>query len=186
MSLLSRASPKIIALQVLTVLLFLLPFACAGIFVWQKHLKAERLVADIEPRHARLQGILAKQEDFVVATKLSQGLLQAFVVPAGMETTQVLNETQQKLKTIFTESGFNVEGVQSKEMPEMADFQRLKIVIRFEGTLANLNQALLKIRNMTPSVSAENINIVNQGPFKPESIPRINGSLEVIVLRAKK
>jgi general secretion pathway protein M len=115
MSLTSRTSPKIMALQVLIVLLFLLPFAGVGVFVWQKHLKAESLIADIEPRYARLQGIQAKQEDFVVATKLAQGLVNAFVYPVAMEPTQALNESQQKVKAALTESGFTVEGVTVKE-----------------------------------------------------------------------
>jgi general secretion pathway protein M len=186
MSLLSRTSPKILALQVLTVLLFLLPFAGVGVFVWQQHLKAERLVADIEPRHARLQGILAKQEDFVVATKLAQGLTNAFVFPAAMEPTQALNESQQKLKAAFTESGFNVEGITVKEASDAGDIQRLKMVIRFDGNLANLQQAVLKLRDITPTMLVETVNIVNQGQFKPATIPRLVGSMEVVILRAKK
>jgi len=186
MSMLRRTSPKIIALQVLTVLLFLLPFAGVGVYVWQKHLKAERLVADIEPRHARLQGILAKQEDFVVATKLAQGLTNAFVFPAAMEPTQALNESQQKLKAAFTESGFNVESVQVKEATDIGDLQRLKMSIRFEGNLSNLQQVVLKLRDITPTMLVETVNVVNQGPTKPATIPRLAGFMDVVVLRARK
>ena len=186
MSLLHRTSPKIIALQVLTVLLFLLPFAGLGIFVWQKHLKAERLVADIEPRHARLQGILAKQEDFVVATKLSQGLINAFVFPAAMEPTLAFNESQSKVKVAFTDSGFNVETIQVKEKFDDSDISRLKMIIRFEGTQANLQQVLMKLREINPTVLVEAISITNQGPFKPATVPRLAGSMELIVMRSKK
>ena len=182
----SRASPKIIGLQALTIVLFLMPFVGVGGYVWQKHLKAEGMLADMMPRHARLQGILAKQEDFTVVAKLAQGLIDAFVVPAAVEPTQLLNETQQKIKTAFTESGFNVEAIQVKEVNEADDYQRLKMTIRFEGTLLNLQQAMLKVRDITPALMVENLKITNQGPIKPAAIPRLSGSCDFVVLRAKK
>jgi hypothetical protein len=45
---------------------------------------------------------------------------------------------------------------------------------------------VLKLRDTTPTMLVETVNIVNQGQFKPATIPRLVGSMEVVILRAKK
>jgi general secretion pathway protein M len=181
----TRPTLRIIALQLLTVLLVLAPFTAAGLYVWQKHQGAVEKIAQWEPRHARLQGILMQQAEFETAAQLAQTLLNVFVYPAEADGTKTANDVQQRIKSTFEQAGFKIESLQTREGPETGDFLRLKITVRVDGNINHLHAALLLLRNQTPILTLDSMRLNNEGPLSRASVQRITGQLEFTALRAK-
>jgi general secretion pathway protein M len=181
----SRPSVRTIALQILTLLLLLAPFAAAGLYVWQKHQGAENKIAQWDPRHARLQGILAQQAEFGRAAQQAQTLLNVFVFPAEADGTKIANEVQQRVQSSFEQAGFKIDSLQTKEGPETGDFLRLKITIRFDGNINHLHALLLQLRGQTPILMLDALRLNNEGPLSRASVQRITGQMEFTALRAK-
>ena len=181
----TRTPSRIIALQVITLLLILAPFAGAGVYVWQKHEAALEKMAQWEPRHARLQGILAQENEFASAAQLAQSLLNVFVYPAEVDGTKVANEAQQRIKTALEQAGFRVESIQAKEGAESGDFLRLKITARVDGNVNHLLKSMLILRDQNPVLTVNGMRFNNEGPLSKASVQRITGQIEFTVLRAK-
>ena len=181
----SSHSVRIIALQILTLLLLLAPFAGGGLYVWQKHQGAEIKMAQWEPRHARLQGIQAKQVEFENAAQQAQTLLNVFVYPPEADGTKIANELQQRLQSSFEQAGFKIESLQTKEGAETGDFLRLKINIRFDGNINHLHALLMLLRTQTPILTFDTLRLNNEGPLSRASVQRITGQMEFTALRAK-
>lgn len=181
----TRPPLHIMALQLLTVLLVLAPFIAAGLYVWQKHQGAIEKIAQWEPRHARLQGILAQQTEFETTTQQAQTLLNVFVYPAEADGTKIANDVQQRIKSTFEQAGFRIESLQTREGPESGDFLRLKITIRVDGNINHLHTALLLLRRQTPVLTLDSMRLNNEGPLSRASLQRITGQLEFTALRAK-
>lgn len=181
----NRLQSRILALQALTLLLILAPFAFGGLYVWQKHEAALEKLAQWEPRHARLQGILAQQADFVTASQQAQSLLNVFVYPAESDGTKVANEAQQRIKTALEQSGLRVESIRVSEGVESGDFLRLKITARLDGNINQLFKALLLLREQQPILMVDAMRFNNEGPLAKASVQRITGQMDFTVLRAK-
>lgn len=181
----TRLPVRILVLQIVTVLLLLAPFAGAGIYVWQKHQTGLEKLAQWEPRHARLQGILAQQAEFENAAQLAQTLLNVFVFPPEVDGTKIANDVQQRVKATFEQAGFRVDSIQTKNNPETGDFLRLKISIRIDGNINQLHTALLQLREQTPILMVDSMRLNNEGPFTKASVQRITGQVEFTALRAK-
>lgn len=181
----TRTHPRIIALQIITIFLILAPFAAGGMYVWQKHQAVIEKMAQWEPRHARLQGILAQEAEFATAAQLAQSLLNVFVYPAETDGTKVANEVQQRVKTALEQAGFRVESIQAKEGVESGDFLRLKISARVDGNINHLFKALLVLRDQNPVLMVNGMRFNNEGPLSRASVQRITGQIEFTVLRAK-
>jgi general secretion pathway protein M len=181
----TRLRTRIVVLQIVTVLLVLAPFAMGGLYVWQKHEAALEKMAQWEPRHARLQGILAQQNDFATANQLAQSLLNVFVYPAEADGTKVANEAQQRIKSALEQAGFRVESIRVSEGVESGDFLRLKVSARLDGNINHLFRSLLLLREQNPVLIVDAMRFNNEGPLFKASVQRITGQMDFTVLRAK-
>ena len=181
----TRLRTRIVLLQIVTVLLVLAPFAMGGLYVWQKHEAALEKMAQWEPRHARLQGILTQQNDFATANQLAQSLLNVFVYPAEADGTKVANEAQQRIKSALEQAGFRVESIRVSEGVESGDFLRLKVSARLDGNINHLFRALLLLREQNPVLIVDAMRFNNEGPLLKASVQSITGQMDFTVLRAK-
>lgn len=171
-------------LQVLTLVLFALPLLVGGYWLYQVHQRTKAEIADITPRLARLEGMATQQQAFEEHAQLARNLVSAFAWPANTEKTQLANESQQKIRTAMEQSGLKLDGLQARDLGEEQGFLRTRISLRFEGNLAQLQQALMALRSMTPALVHENLKINNEGPFNPATIQRLTGSMDILVLKA--
>jgi general secretion pathway protein M len=181
----SRPSIRIIALQILTIVLVLLPFFAAGGYVWTKHQQAQTLLEQLEPRHARLQGLMAQEAEIEAQIKLAQGLISAYAFPAAADGTPIANDAQQRVKTALEQAGFRVESIQVKDGAEAGDFLRLNISAKVDGNVHALRESFLKLREITPVLVVDSFRFTNEGPLLKALLQRTAGTLNIVVLRSK-
>lgn len=181
----NRRTLPIAALQVLILVLFASPFIATGIYIWQKHIWATTLLSELEPRHARMQGLRATKPALDVAVKDARALLTQHAYPATLDATKAGNEAQQRIRAVFAESQLTVESIQVVEAMDSEHLQRIGVVLRVEGTLPAMQDALLRIRAQTPTILVDSFTLQSTGQVKPASIQRVSGNFNFSVLRLR-
>ena len=181
----NRIPIRILLLQCLMVLLMTAPFLVAGLYVWQKHQQMQAVLADLEPRHARLQGVRQAKPTLDQAVTTATAFLSNHVYPASVDATQAGNAAQQRIRSIFADSQMNIESIQVLEAKDMDDFQRIGVTVRVEGTQASLQEALLKLEAQSPTILVDGLSLQSTGVVKPASTQRLIGNFTLAVLRAK-
>lgn len=175
---------RVVWLQALTMLILLLPLAGAGFYVWSKHQQVQQRLADLEPRHARLQGLLLRQADLKALGVLANEQLARLTYPAVQDVTQAGNDAQQRIRNLFTDSKLDIISIQVLAPPkEDAKFDRIPITLRVEGDLAGIQNALLKLSSQTPTVLVDSLTVQTIGAVRPASIQRLSGQFTLSVLR---
>lgn len=176
---------RVIVLQVMTILLLLTPFAAGGVYVWTKHQQAQSMLDQLEPRHARLQGLIQQEAEFEKHIQLAQGLISAFAYPAAADGTQIANDAQQRVKSALESAGFKVDSIQVKEGVESGDFLRLNISVKVDGNVHGVREAFLKLRELTPVLVVESFRFANEGPMLKAILQRTTGTINIVAFRSK-
>ena len=176
---------KIATLKALSVILILIPFFLAGAYVWQKHKWADALLAELEPRHARLQGLRSLKPELETALKQTQAVLVKHVYPASLDATKAGNDAQQRIRKVFADSDLTIDSVQVLAAKDGESFQRIGVVLRVEGSLQNIHEALVRLADQSPVILVDSVYVQNLGPVKPSSAQRLMGNFSFSVLRAK-
>lgn len=162
-----------------------LPLAGAGIYVWHKHRWAQDRLAELEPRHARLLGLLQRQTDFAAGLQTVEQYLAANVYPAEQSASQAGNDAQQRIRDLFSESGLNVVSVQVQAVREEGAFDRVPIALRAEGDLPALHRALARLQAQSPTVTTESVSVQTVGAVRPGTQPKLAAQFSFFVLRAR-
>lgn len=171
--------------QFVIVGLILLPLALGGLYIWHKHQWAQTRLAELEPRHARLQGLMQRQDDFAAALHAREQFLGAHSYPAEQTASQAGNDAQQRIRDLFAESGLNVVSVQVQAVRESGAFDAIPISLRVEGALPALHKALAGMQTQTPRVVTEFVGIQTVGAVRPASTQQLSAQLTFMVLRAR-
>lgn len=167
-------------------LVLLMPPVGAGFYVWSQHQHVQQQLADLEPRHARLHGLLQRQAELKALGVLANEQLARLTYPAGQDVTQAGNDAQQRIRNLFTESRLDIISIQVLAPPkEDAKFDRIPITLRVEGDLASIQNALLKLSSQTPTVSVDSLSVQTIGAVRPASIQRLSGQFNLSVLRVR-
>lgn len=178
-------SARIIFLQALTLLLLALPFMAAGAYVWQQHLWAQAQLSELAPRHARLQGMRTMQPELQAAANQAQTTLSQHIYPATLDATKAGNDAQQRIRTVFEASQLTIGSLQVLNAKDSDTFQRINVVLQVEGTLPSMHEAILKLREQTPSILVDTLTLQSIGAVRPASTQRLSGNFNFSVLRAR-
>jgi general secretion pathway protein M len=177
---------RIAWLQALTVLVLLLPLVGAGLYVWVHHQRIENHLAELEPRYARLAGLLDRQAELKALGVRANEQLAHLTYPASQDITQAGNDAQQRIRGVFSESKLDIISIQVLPPPkEEAQFDRIPINLRVEGDLVGIQDALLKLSRQSPMVLVDSLSLQTIGPVRPASIQRLGGQFNLFVLRVR-
>lgn len=177
---------RIAWLQALTVLALLLPMAGAGLYVWTQHKLVQQRLADLEPRYARLLGLLERRADLKALGVQASEQLARLTYPAGQDVTQAGNDAQQRIRNLFAESKLDIISIQVLPPPkDEAKFDRIQINLRVEGDLAGIQNALSILSGQTPLVLVDSLSVQTIGAVKPASTQRLGGQFNFSVLRLR-
>lgn len=176
---------RILWLQALTVLLILLPLSAAGIYIGTKHQQAQQLLTDLEPRYARLLGLLDRQNDLKALAAQGNEQLARLTYPVGQDVTQAGNDAQQRIRSLFADSKLEIISIQVlPPAKEETKFDRIQISLRVEGEMVGIQNALSQLSAQTPQVLVDSVTLQTIGAVKPASIQRLGGQFTFSVLRA--
>lgn len=177
-------SPEALLL-VLIALAVVLPLALGGVFVFQKHQWAQNQLAELEPRHARLQGLQESAQNLASAQAQTRDLLAQYVYGADQDASQVGNSAQQRIRDIFTAAGLQI--VSSQVLPPKAEktVDKIPLSVRIEGDLIALQSALAVLSSQTPAITVNGLNVQTMGTVKADAPQRLAGQFDLFVLRAQ-
>lgn len=169
----------------LIVLALALPFAAGAAYLFNKHHWGEGLLAEVEPRYARLLGLEASQAELNQAINESTAVLARYVYPASQDVSQAGNDAQQRIRDIATRAGLSI--VSSQVLPPKAEgqFDRVPLTVRLEGELPALQSALVVLAGQSPAIIFESFSVQTIGAVKAEVPQRLGIQFNLFVLRTK-
>lgn len=181
-----RPPKRILWLQAATILVLLIPIVIAGIYVKGHHQRVYGLLGDLEPRYARLTGLVNYKAELEALNVKADEQLKRLTYPSSQNLTQAGNDAQQRIRGIFVDSKLNVISIQVlPPRKEDSKFDQIPISLRVEGDLMGIQNALVKLANQTPIVLVESLSIQTIGAVKPASAQRLGGQFGLLVLRAR-
>lgn len=181
----SAESLRVRVWQVLMLTLLCVPPIVGGVYVWQKHQWAAQRLAELEPRHARLQGLLAKEEELRLAAEQAAIQIRRHAYHVSVDANQAGNDAQQRIREAFAGSGLTVSSLQLLPAKEDGPFDRIPIALAVEGELFQLQAALLALGALQPTVLVDAVTLRPTGLAPPSSSPRIGGQFRFSVLRER-
>lgn len=175
----------ILFLQVFLLMLPLAALAAAGGYAWTLHQRDAARLADLQPRHARLEGMLQAQGDIEQLRQTVSDSLARFVHPADRPATEVGNEALQAIRGVMVEARLDVQSIQIQPPREGKTFDRIPVALRMEGELPALQAALARLGTQTPAVLVDSMVVNLAGPARPAASPRLSVQINLSVLKAK-
>ncbi|GAB4397000.1 MAG: hypothetical protein OHK0048_03760 [Rhodoferax sp.] len=176
---------RLVLWQALIVALVLLPLLGGAYTVWTKHQRVQGILAELEPRYARLKGLLNNQARFEAAQQAAAQMLAQKAYPASQDVAKTGNEAQQRIRSLFAESGLDISSIQVLPAKEVNGFDRIGIQLRIEGNLTQVQTALTKLATQSPTVVVETMNLQTIGAVRPASIQRLAGQFVFSVYRVR-
>lgn len=171
--------------QALILALLCLPLVLAGVYVWQKHQWATQRLAELEPRHARLQGLLARETEFQQASEQAGVQIRRHAYHVSVDANQAGNEAQQRIREVFAGSGLTVSSLQVLPAKEEGPFDRIPVALAVEGEMFQIQAALLALGALQPTVLVDAVTLRPVSLAPPSSSPRLGGQFRLSVLRER-
>ena len=159
--------------------------AGAGYYVYDKHQTAVKRMEEVEPRHARLQGLQGSTDALARAQAEAQGVVAQYVYPAETDANQVGNAAQQRVRNLFTTAGLQI--VSSQVLPAKAEknYDRIPLAVRAEGDLLALQGALVGLSGETPAILVRGMNVQTIGSVRADTPQRLAVQFDMFVLRGR-
>ena len=176
---------RIVALQILIVLLLLAPLMAAGTFVWFKHQQYQDSLAELEPRYARLLGLVNARANLqALGVQVGAALVQRSY-PTTQDLAKAGNDAQQRIRSLFAESRLEVISIQVLPPKEEGQFNRITITLRVEGDLSAIQTALDKLTGLIPTVQLDSMALQTIGAVRPASVQRLGGQFNFSVFSVR-
>jgi general secretion pathway protein M len=171
--------------QALTLLALLLPAIGGAYIVWGKHQHVQSLIADLEPRYARLQGLLDRRADLQALEAKASEQLVRLSYPKTQDVAKSGNDAQQRIRSLFAENHLEIISIQVLPAKETGKFDRISINLRVEGDLSGIQTALGRLTGLSPIVVLDNLALQTIGAVRPASIQRLSGQFTFSVFRVR-
>ena len=176
------------AILVATALLVLLPVVVLGVYVAKKHMWAESMLSQMEPRFARLKGLDLQRDDIDKALARAVRTRSEYIYPAAQDAVQTGNAVQQKVRELLTTAGLTVVSSQVLPPKEDGGFDRISLAVRAEGELLAVDSALSVLGEQLPVLLLTDVEVRNQGSLQvmnDKTAPRLTLQLSLVVLRER-
>lgn len=156
------------ALRAIGLLLIALPLVWAGVQLAGWHARTRADVEHLQARHARLLGIVAQRGEIDAALNATQATRNAHVYPADGDPVQTGNLAQQRLRDLLTQAGLQVRSSQVLAAIEEHGLHRIGLSLGLDGDLASLQRALRLLKDLTPVVLVDELDVRVQGALNAQ------------------
>ena len=148
--------------------------------------QASGLLADIEPRHARLAGMLQNKELLAQAESALQANFSEYVSPAEEDPGQIANAALQRVRELASARGLRVTSSQTAAPREDNGFDRIGLSLRVEGDWPDLVALLRELPRQRPALYTTTVQLGVQG-FSAQGTPQtMFGNLELYALKERR
>jgi general secretion pathway protein M len=126
---------------------------------WFLRLDFAREIETIEPRTARLLGIMQSVDQLGTASTAASGRLQELAYGADRDSATAAAAMQQNIRELMTGAGLSVSGSQILPQRKSEAFDRLSLDITAEGNIEALDSVLSGLEAMRPLVFIETLKV---------------------------
>jgi len=137
----------------------------AGYLV-RKHLWASETLASVDPRHARLAGLLQNQERITEIQKQLEANLSEYAYGSDQDPAGIGNTALQHVRDLAGAHGLRVASSQVGTPKEDQGFDRIGLELRLEGDWAPMLDFLRELAAMRPAVFTETAQLSPAGGFR--------------------
>lgn len=176
-------APALLLLALIAAALMLIAGGAA--YVLQKHRWAEARLAEIGPRHARLQGLQASAGELRAANAGAQQLLAQYLYGAELDASQVGNDAQQRIRDLLSAAGLQIVSSQVLPASSQAGVDKIALAVRAEGELLALQSALAVLSGQSPAIIVDGLKVQTSGVVRADAAQRLDIAFDLFVLRAR-
>jgi len=148
---------------------------------------AQNEIDRIEPRIARLQGLIDYEEQLREAATVVDSQVLELVYPPWEDQATVSAELQTQVRDIFGKAGLSVVNRQVLPVREQGSFDYIGVKLTVTGSLPALDEALAGVAGYLPLVLVESLDVypARTGRGKQASAEQtLTASLQLLSLRA--
>jgi len=171
----------------LTLLLPVVVYLNAILGMWGMRQSAQAEIERIEPRLARLQGLIDYESQLREASAAVDSQVLELVYPATEDQATVSAELQTNVRDIFSKAGLSVSNSQVLPPREQGNFDYIALKLTVTGDLPALDEALAGIGTYLPLVLVESLDVYPPRTARGKSDSQeqqITVNLQLLSLRA--
>lgn len=116
-------------------------------------------IESIQPRTARLLGIVESFDQLELASNGVSGVLQDLAYPADRDSATTAAAMQQDIRELMVDAGMSVSGSQILPARRTTGFDRLSLDITAEGNIDGLDDAFAGLKELRPLVFVESVSV---------------------------
>ena len=147
----------------------------------------QREIDRLEPRIARLRGLVGSEAGLGSAAIQLDARLQGLVYPASQEPATVSAALQKNVREIAAEAGLTVSDSQVLKVVEEEGFERIGVKLTVSGSVAALETALQDLTTYVPLLLVESIEVFPDMRSRKRDAPpaqQVTASMQLLSLRA--
>lgn len=144
-------------------------------------------IARLEPRLARLLGILAFEEQLRKSANAVQQQVAKLAYPANADTTTIAASLQTDIRQLMGDAGLSVANSQVLPVREEEKFDYISIKLTVAGEVAALDNALAELAISSPLVIVESLDVWPTRQSRSRGTPaeqNITASIRLMALRS--
>jgi general secretion pathway protein M len=161
-------------------------------FALRTHARAAQTLTEIEPRYARISGLLQKQEQIEQASQVLTSSMGRYVYPPEGDSSQIGNQALQKVRDLASARNLRVTSSQSQPAKEDNDhpgLNRIAINLRIEGDWNGLQELLAELPRQVPVIYQNTLQLMVLGGGRstdPNTPLIVSGQFDLYVLQERK
>lgn len=121
---------------------------------WQQY---DAQIDDIEPKYARLAGLVQSEAQLRALEREGRESLESLVYGASENTNAVATKLQQQARNIFSTAGLDVSASQISRSKQRDGFVQINIALNADGSLDALTQAFSEMERARPKIFVSKI-----------------------------
>lgn len=173
-----------LAVVLVTLVLVLTPLILVGGYLYSKYQWATHRIAEVEPRHARLSGLMAHKDSLARAHAQAAERLAQYLHPVGQDANQVGNDVQQRIRSVLSTAGLSIVSTQVLVAKDEKNFERIPLAVRAEGDMMAVQLALAALDEQKPAILTEGFAL--QAAAAPvKGVQKLAVQLNLVILRGK-
>lgn len=173
-----------LAVVLVTTALVLTPLILMGSYLYNKYQWATQRIEEVEPRYARVSGLMANKDILAQAQTQAADRLAQYLHPAGQDANQVGNDVQQRIRSILSAAGLSIISTQVLATKEEKDFERIPLSVRAEGDMMAVQLALAALEEQAPAILTEGF-MLQAAAAPVKGVQRLAVQLNLAILRSK-
>lgn len=181
------SNPRAALLVAVTVLLPLVLLLFLVVELWTTRQSYQDEIGRLEPRIARLKGLIDSQAQLDAALDRVNSRVQDLVYPASEDAASISAALQNRIREILADAGFAVENSQVLPAVREEGFERIAVKLTLSGDMAALDTALLDLATYSPLLLVESLEVwperEGRGAEK-SSAQRLGATLQLLSLRS--